>query len=401
MPMRTVAYGARPLNLPDALFNGEFRVQTVMPPPPPPEADVEDLLTRALTQPIQSRPLASLATASSRVTVVVADATRDDPRGLLVRSIRRELSHVPDSQITIAVANGTGHPGSPEALGLGDAIRKHPFVNHDASDYAAMVDLGQTGRGTRVRIHRCAAEADLVIATGRIRPHYFAGFDAGAKTVFPGLGARDDVRQNHRLVLEPSSRLGQVAGNACRQDLEEAVRLLRGRTFLLNVVMAQDRAAGAVAGDLIAAHRVGCELARPYCQVQAELADIVIVSDSLPVSVNLYQASKLLAPGGQLVRPGGVVILAAECPRGVGPLGLVDETVFRAGVRQFFPSEPEPHVYLVSSLPNVVVEQTHCLYAASLEDALEQARRLVRPTPGQPISVLVLPRAGDLIPAAA
>src|SRR5262249_44407012 len=158
----------------------------------------------------------------------------------------------------------------------------------------------------RVRIHRAAAEADLVVCTGRIKPHYFAGYGAGAKALFPGLGAREDIRQNHALKAHPSSRLGRVAGNACREDLEEATRLAHAKAFLLNVVMSGDRAVGAVAGDLVAAHRRGCDLARPHCEVRAQPAEIVIVSDSLPLTTNLYQAAKLLAPAGWLTRPGGV-----------------------------------------------------------------------------------------------
>ena len=35
---------------------------------------------------------------------------------------------------------------------------------------------------------------DLVIATGCIRPHYFAGFGAGVKAIFPGLGQAAAIR---------------------------------------------------------------------------------------------------------------------------------------------------------------------------------------------------------------
>ena len=126
----------------------------------------------------------------------------------------------------------------------------------------------------------------------------------------------------------------------------------------------------------------------------AEPADIVVTSDALPVTINLYQAAKLLAPAGWLVREGGVVILAAECPRGTGPLDVVNEGIFRIGIRHYFAGDAEPTIYLVSSLPSAVVDQTFCLPAASLAEALRQARARL----GADARVLVMPRAGDLIP---
>src|SRR5262249_19669508 len=149
----------------------------------------------------------------------------------------------------------------------------------------------------------------------------------------------------------------------------EAARMLKARTFLLNIVMAGDRAAGAVAGDLVSAHRRGCEMARPFSEVACNRAEIVITSDALPITTNLYQAAKLLAPAGWLLREGGVAIWAAECPRGTGPLDVVNEGIFRIGIRHYFQGAAEPIIYLVSSLPQSVVEQTFCRYAATLEEA--------------------------------
>src|SRR5579884_1521060 len=135
--MRTVAYGSRPLALPEGI-EADF----LLPPPPPPEADLEDMLSSALAAPIQSPPLAQLARPDSRVTVIVSDATRDEPRGALFAAVRRELAHVPDDRITIAVANGTHAPGPTAALGLGEALKHHPIVNHDATDLPSLVELG-------------------------------------------------------------------------------------------------------------------------------------------------------------------------------------------------------------------------------------------------------------------
>lgn len=67
-----------------------------------------------------------------------------------------------------------------------------------------------------------------MITTGRIRPHYFAGFSGGAKGIFPGCGHAVDIRQNHLLKADPSARLGRLDDNRCRLDIEDAASRTRG-----------------------------------------------------------------------------------------------------------------------------------------------------------------------------
>src|SRR5690606_15589808 len=147
---------------------------------------------------------------------------------------------------------------------------------------------------------------DLVVATGRIKPHYFAGYGAGAKALFPGLGGNAEVRLNHRLKLEAGARAGVVDGNPCREALEEIVDALPARCYLLNVVTdAGGGAQAAVAGDVRAAFRQGAALCEPLFAATAAPAACVVVSDHLPLTASLYQASKLIAAVASHVRPGG------------------------------------------------------------------------------------------------
>lgn len=364
-----------------------------LPPPPPPPAPLDALLSAALEEPVGSPRLRDLARAGNRVTLVVSDRTRDEPRAAMITAILRELRRapVPPASLRLAVANGTHTPSGSGSLDLPqDILGAFDFVDHDGRDEAQFVSVGETRRGTRVRYPRWLLESDLVIATGRIRPHYFAGFGAGAKAIFPGLGHAADIRRNHQLKSDPTARLGRVEGNACRDDMEEAARLLPVRTFLLNVVTDDaGEVQAVVSGDLVAAHRAGVARCRPFCEVEARHADIVIVSDTLPLAGSLYQASKLLAPAGMLLKPGGIAILAAECPDGTGPLDVVNEGIYRIGIRHYF---PEAHtIYLVSSLAPEIVKCTFCRPAPSVETALWAHA-------GQQCRVLVLPAAGNLVP---
>jgi nickel-dependent lactate racemase len=384
-----LSYGSRPLRVgaPEGV-----RVRVLAPPAPPAVPDLRAALDAALAHPVGAHPLAEVASSRTRVVVIVSDASRDEPRLELFLAVRRALAAVPDDHLTLAIANGTHGPARLERLGLPDELlRRHRVVNHDARDEASMVEMGRTSRGTRLRVNRCVAEADLVVTTGRVKPHYFAGWGGGAKGIFPGLGHDVDIRKNHELKADPASSLGRADGNPCREDIEEAVRRLGRDTYLLNVVEAGGVVLGAVAGDLVYAHREGVAMARPYCEIEAEPAACVVVSAPLPVSSSLYQASKLVPPAGLLLREGGTVIVAAECPEGTGPLEVVNEKIFDLGVRRFLPAGWR--LFLVSAMDEPTVARTYATFAPSVEWALEQARARAGA-----LDALVIPDAGDVVP---
>jgi nickel-dependent lactate racemase len=337
-------------------------------PAPPAARPLTALLADALAHPIASAPLEELARAGDQVLVIVSDTTRDEPRRELIDAVLARLPRT--SRVRIAIANGTHGPCDPARLDLPAAAGALPLVNHDARDTQQLVTLGVTPRGTPLRVHRALAEADVVVATGCIRPHYFAGFGGGAKALFPGLGGNDEVRINHRLKGEPGSRPGRVDGNPCRDDLEAVVAAVPGRVFLLNVVA--DHTGGAqdaVAGDALLAFRRGAALARALHTARVPAADCILVSDRLPLTASLYQASKLVAAVASHLRPGGTVVLAAECPEGTGPLATVNHGIYDAGLA---PRLPAGHrIVLKSGLPRDAVAATYCDWCERVEDVLD------------------------------
>ena len=192
-----------------------------------------------------------------------------------------------------------------------------------------MVEMGRTSRGTRIRVNRCVAEADLVVSTGKVKPHYFAGWGGGAKGIFPGLGHDTDIRQNHKLKADPASSLGRADGNPCREDIEEAVRRLGRDTYLVNVVEAGARSSARSRATS------STRTARPFASrgPGARWRRAGGRRGRLRAAAglgSLYQASKLIPPAGILLREGGVVIVAAECPEGTGPLQVGERGDLRA-----------------------------------------------------------------------
>ena len=359
---------------------GSRDIEVIRPVALPPPRPLAELLAAALDAPIAARPLRALAAPGARVTVIISDPTRTEPRSAFLAAIRERL---PGVRLTIAVATGTHGPCRLEDLDIdpGDAS----VIDHDGHRADDLVELGTTPRGTPVRVHRCVIDADLVIATGCIRPHYFAGFGAGSKAIFPGLGEATAIRINHRMKTEPGARAGIVDGNPCRDDLEAAARLVPTPTFLINGVCGPDNAIHAVvAGDLFAAFRAGVDLARPWFTVRARRAPIVLASDALPVSASLYQAAKIAAAVAPLVEPNGVLAIVAECAAGIEPLHTVNEAIFRIGILPRLPAGCR--LVLVSSLAPEIVNQTLCEHASSVEAVLARAG-----------AVLAIPRASQLI----
>src|SRR5689334_14709241 len=95
-------YGASPLVV--DVGAREIHVVAPLPLPPPPPVDV--LIERALVN-------AKLD--GRRVTVIVSDPSRREPRDAFVRAIRERLTN---AEVTIAIATGTHGPCRIADLGL-------------------------------------------------------------------------------------------------------------------------------------------------------------------------------------------------------------------------------------------------------------------------------------------
>lgn len=364
---------------------GEALGPRVTPSPVSTSAELASLCRDALARPVGLPPLAELSAGARSIAVIVSDASRDEPRAEMLAALREVL---PWEHVTLIVASGT-HAASDAVIPA--EHRDRPRVVHDAFDPSRVVELEPTARGTRVRLLRELVEAELVIATGRMRPHYFAGYSGGLKSVFPGCAFGDDALRNHLFKAHPTARLGRLEGNVCRADMEEAAGRLPGRVFLLNVLSdVEGQPVAASAGDPIAAHRRLSERARELFLVRAPRSPVVVVADRPPVSASLYQASKLLPPAGAILEEGGVVVMVADCAAGTGPLERVNRGIYELGIRPQLPREHR--VLLVSELPDETVRETYAEPAASLASALQTARAHT----GSERAV-VLWRAGELV----
>jgi lactate racemase len=371
----TLPYGTRPISF-DVGRRAVYVVRAPSLPSPPP---LVESLRAALDAPI-GMTLPRLIR-GARVTLIVSDSSRSEPRAQLAAAVRERY---PDARWTLAIATGT-HEGNVSTASEIDSDFERVIV-HNGHIPDELVELGTTARGTPIRVHRCVVDTDLVIATGCIRPHYFAGFGGGSKTIFPGLGEAKAIRINHRWKTDSRARAGVLEGNPCREDIEEAVGLIPAPILLLNAVCGpDDELRGAVAGDRGEAFRVGADLVRSWLSVEPPRASLVIASDALPVTASLYQAAKIAASTAHLVEAEGTLVVVAECPDGIGPLATVNEEILRIGVLPRL--APGVRVKLYSALSSEMVQHT----------LLEPSRDLEEELAASSGPVVVIPRASRLL----
>jgi len=303
---------------------------TVVSPPDLPVLGDSNLLA-SFEKPIGSLPLRQIARGRKSAAVIVEDVTRPMRIDRLVPIVLRELESAGIAGENIVIVSAVGchkaqtGPDFRRKLG-NDVVDRYRTLS--PSLYDQLTCLGKTSRGTPVHVSSAVADADVKVGVGGILPHSSAGFGGGGKTALPGVCGFETISEHHLKTLKSGGELGIVDGNAFREDLEEAARIL-GLDFIVNAVIGTSRdIAGLFAGDMIEAHRAGVEFARHAYGVRAKgNADLAIIS-AYPEDFDLIQSTKALCPGmgPSSVKEDGTVILISACPDGVGYHSLYGPT---------------------------------------------------------------------------
>ncbi len=287
--------------------------------------DVGEAVTEALEELVCSPRLINRQSTGS-VAIAVPDKSRPLPANRilppLLELIRTAFPNLSPHNVTVVAGGGLHPPLSNTELeqAVSPLVKaSYPVVAHDA-DRAGFTHLGATARGTPVKINSRFAEADLKIVVGQIDPHQFVGFTGGAKGVVIGCGSRETIEKNHRLMFLPGAVAGTITGNPVREDINEAGKTA-GIDLALNAVMnADNRIAVFYAGRPEAVlEKAAPECTAIYGHKLEEQYDVAVAScGGYPKDICLYQAQKGLRLASRAVKPGGKIILLAECEQGVG-----------------------------------------------------------------------------------
>ncbi|SDF65734.1 lactate racemase domain-containing protein [Halorientalis regularis] len=294
---------------------------TVAEPPGGEAVDVRAAAERAVADPHGSE-LARLADPDDLVTLVVTDVTRATPDDVLVDVLLSELRRagVAREQVTVLLGLGLHRPMTDDEIEAGLGDHADLATNHDPAE---TVQVG-TVDDCPVEVHECVAEADLVVSTGMVEPHQYAGFSGGAKTVAIGAGSESLIRYTHgpEMLANEGVRLGRVEGNPFRAAVDRAGDEI-GLDFCLNVTHGPSGFLGASAGDTRNVVRDLAAVGREALSVPVSRDyDAVIAGVGAPKDANLYQTTRaatyVVLGDRNPLRESGRVVIPAAIPEGAG-----------------------------------------------------------------------------------
>jgi len=324
-----LAYGQGwlPVEFPDG------RTAVIEPGHTPGLADEKAAVLRALEQPIGALPLLKLITAKTKVCILFTDITRATPNDRIIPWLLAHLETVlPRENITLLNQLGTHRPNTKaelEKMLTPRVVAEYRVLNHEPENDDALQQVGVMSDGVPALLNKHALAADLRIVTGFIEPHFFAGFSGGIKGIMPGVGGLRSVMSNHgfRNIGDPNATFGINDGNPLWEELRD-IALKAGPSFILNVTLNEERQITNVfAGDILKAHKTGTEFVRQNAmQAVDESFDVVVTTNSgYPLDMNLYQGVKGMSAGARIIKPGGTLILAAECSEGIPTNSPLDQ----------------------------------------------------------------------------
>ncbi len=378
-----------------------------------PASAVAEAVAAALAQGLLQQP--------GKTAIAISDATRPVPNRLILPPLLAALHTRGVAAADISIIVGTGNHRAatrdefPDLVGA-EIAQGYRVFSHVYDDSAQLVRLGTTSRGTPVVINRAFAEADTRIIVGMIDPHQFVGYTGGCKGAFIALGGGETITANHSMLNDPGARLGVFDGNPVRGDIDELTDFLT-IDLVVNVVLnTENELVRVFAGDPHDVLAAAVPLVREVCETAVpQPMDVVIASPGgYPKDINLYQAQKALAHACELVRPGGSVVLVAECREGAGdalyeawmaaaksPQEVImrfEQEGFRMGAHKAFlfaRSLRKAQTYLVSrGIAPGQARRLHLIPAPTIADALAEA---LRGTDGRP-RIGIMPRASSTIP---
>ncbi|MFQ3295584.1 MAG: nickel-dependent lactate racemase [Halobacteriales archaeon] len=266
--------------------------------------------------------LGDRADPDDEIAIVVTDITRDAPDDVLLDLFLEELraAGVDRQQVTVIIGLGLHRPMTDDELHAMLGEKADLAVNHDPD---AVVEVG-TVDGVPIAVHPVVDDADLVLSTGVVEPHQYAGFSGGAKTVVIGAGSEEFIRYTHgpEMLSQDGVRLGRIDSNPFREAVDRAGDLA-GPDFCLNLTKGPTGILDVAAGDPRAVVSDLAETAREALSVPVEMEyDAVVAGVGGPKDANLYQASRAatyVALGDRNpLRSEGRIVIPAELSEGAG-----------------------------------------------------------------------------------
>jgi lactate racemase len=282
-----------------------------------------DVIRKGLIYPIGLPRLADMARGKRNIVILIDDYTRNTPVNLILPELLSELhlANIEPKSIRFLVASGTHRPMTfdEKCKKVGNQIMlDYKIIDHQYDDVSQLVQLPTTSGGIEVWVNRIVIDSDLVIGIGHIVPHRVAGFSGGGKIIQPGVCGAVTTGQTHWLSAQfNGSEIIGVVDNPIRQEIEN-VAGAAGLKFIVNAVLdGTGKLVECFCGDPQQAFRAGAKCALEVFGAFLGKPTDIVISDSYPADIDLWQASKAIYSADLALRPGGILILVTPCHEGV------------------------------------------------------------------------------------
>jgi len=380
----------------------------------------EDKLKDLLENPIGCSSLRDLIIQkkASKILIIVNDVTRPTPYKIILPPLLDELKQIgiKKENIIFIIATGIHRSNSPEEIKemFGENIASaYKFINHNCDD-PHLKDLGNLESGNKLWVDPIISDTDFIITTGVIVPHYFAGFSGGRKSILPGICGRKTIESNHSNMVYPNAQAGNLRDNPVHEEMQEAAEKV-GVDFNINVVTDENhKIIEIVAGELSKSWLKGVEVCKKtyLCSIKQKVKVVIASAGGYPKDINVYQAQKALENACYAIKPGGTIILLAECTEGYGEptfekwieeANTPDDIIKRlknkfvlGGHKAYAIAKltKEVEVILISSLPS---DKTRKLFFIPMKN-ISQALNYVKDKYGKDFQAYILPSGNTVVP---
>ncbi|MBW3637265.1 MAG: DUF2088 domain-containing protein [Armatimonadetes bacterium] len=277
--------------------------------------------------------LQSLQLDGKKVLLIVPDATRTAPVGLLFQTIF-DLVGTKVGKLDVMIALGTHAPMSEEQINARMEISAETraakyanvdFYNHEWDNPAALEHLGtipaseidQLSGGlfamdVPVTFNKRALEYDQLLILGPVFPHEVVGFSGGNKYLFPGIGGPEILNFFHWLgAVISNARIIGHAYTPVRAVVDRAAALVPIPKAAFCMVVNHGELAGLAVGTPEEAWREASQLSAQLHVIYKPKPFHTVLSCAPPMYDDLWVGGKCMYKLEPVVADGGELIIYA------------------------------------------------------------------------------------------
>ena len=264
-----------------------------------------------------------------RVLVIVPDATRTCPLGIIFASLFDQIAGVA-SAFDVMIALGTHPPMSEQAIckrleisaeERSTTYRRVQFFNHEWNNKSSLTQVGTISADeietltnglfatdVLVNINRRVFDYDQIIIAGPVFPHEVVGFSGGNKYLFPGVSGPEVLNFFHWLGAVITNPM--IIGNKhtpVRAIIDRAAAMVGVPKVCLCMVVDKGQLVGLFAGSPEAAWEQASDLSRTFHITYKDRPFHTVLSCA-PKMYNelwvggkcMYKLEPVVADGGEL-----------------------------------------------------------------------------------------------------